>query len=917
MERLDSERSCPQAKSAAIPPGSQRYHPDSPHDGRGPPFVKPDTGHPSGAPPWAGLSADEACVRLQTHRHGLTRDEAERRRHAHGPNVLATAPPRSPLALFAAQFADFMIVILIGAAIVSGVIGDLTDTLVIVAIVLLNAVLGFVQEVRAERAMAALKAMAAPSATVMREGFQSTIPASGLVPGDIVLLEAGRIVPADLRLMEAASLRVDESALTGESVSIDKCVEKIPGTVISVGDLRNMAHQGSVVTYGRAMGVVVATGMRTEFGRIANLLSQAPALQTPLQQRLTAFGRRLGVIVLFICAIVFATGLMRGEPALPMLLVALSLAVAAIPEALPAVVSISLALGARKMSAHQALIRRLPAVEALGSVTFICSDKTGTLTANEMHVERYYCDGRFSTATGGNAPWKILLQAMAISHDAARDREGHVSGDPTEIALLRAAESAGLERASEESRAPRTGELPFDSGRRCMTTVHRCTDGGFLALTKGAAEVVIDLCASEHRAGGIEPIDRQRLRAAADDMAGEGLRVLAVGVRRWTAVPEPLTPESLERGLEFVGLLGLIDPPRAQARQAISICASAGIVPVMITGDHPLTALAIARRLGLPTMNDEVLTGAQLAQMSAGELARRIRDIRVYARVAPEQKVRIVSALQAAGEVVAMTGDGVNDAPALERADVGVAMGIQGTDVAREASAIVLLDDNFASIVRAVREGRRIYDNLRRFIRYVLTTNSAEIWTIFLAPFLGLPVPLLPIQILWINLVSDGLPGLALAAEPAERDVMHRPPRAPLESLFARGLGAHAFLIGLLMAGLTLGIEAWYVQAGATSWQTVTFTALCFTQLAHVLAIRSEHTSLLSLGLASNRPLLGAVLLTLVLQLALIYVPALNALFKTVPLNAMELLVCGAAAALILIVVELEKWVRRRHRRYA
>jgi P-type Ca2+ transporter type 2C len=814
--------------------------------------------------------------------------------------------------MFAAQFADFMVLILIGAAVVSGLIGDLTDTVVIAAIIVLNAVLGFVQEYRAERAMAALKAMSAPSATAVRDGRPSTIAAAELVPGDVVMLEAGRIVPADLRLVEVAALRVNESALTGESVPVDKTAEAIAGANLPVGDRRNIAHKGSVVTYGRAVGLVVATGMRTEFGRIATLLAEAHATQTPLQRRLAAFGRRLAVLVLFICAIVFSTGLLRGEAALPMLLVALSLAVAAIPEALPAVVSISLALGARKMMASRALVRRLPAVETLGSVTFICSDKTGTLTANEMRVETYVCDGERTAMLGKGEPARELLHALAVSHDVGRDGGGEAVGDPTEVALLVAAESAGLDYQAEMARSPRVAEIPFDSERKRMTTVHRQPEGGCLAITKGAAEVIIGLSAREWRSGGPTAVNRAELSRMSDEMAAQGLRVLAVAIRRWTSLPARLTPETMECQLDFLGLVGLIDPPRPEIQEAIATCMSAGIVPVMITGDHPLTARAVAQRLGLLAQDGEVLTGPQLAALSAADFERRVRDVRVYARVAPEQKVRIVKALQAAGEVVAMTGDGVNDAPALKRADVGVAMGIQGTDVAKEAAAIVLLDDNFATIVRAVREGRRIYDNLRRFVRYVLTTNSAEIWTIFLAPFLGLPVPLLPIQILWINLVTDGLPGLALASEPAERDTMQRAPRPPAESLFAQGLGLHAFVVGLLMAALALGVQAYYWQSGSPAWQTAVFTTLCFTQLAHVMAIRSERTSLFAMRLASNPPLLGAVLLTIALQLAVVYVPALNVLFKTVPLGPIELLACIGSAAAILAIVELEKWARHR-----
>jgi Ca2+-transporting ATPase len=514
-----------------------------------------------------------------------------------------------------------------------------------------------------------------------------------------------------------------------------------------------------------------------------------------------------------------------------------------------------------------------------------------------------------------SAPADMLLHAMAVSHDAVADAAGQVVGDPTEAALLVAAQSAGFHRHAEAARSPRVAELPFDSERKCMTTVHQQTDGTFVSMTKGAAEVLINLSVHEQRGPALAQIDRAALNRVADEMAADGLRVLAFGIRRWQSLPVCVTADAVERDLEFVGLVGLIDPPRPEAQEAIATCVAAGIIPVMITGDHPSTARAVACRLGLIGDGGAVMTGPELAALPQEEFERRVREVRVYARVAPEQKLKIVTALQAAGEIVAMTGDGVNDAPALKRADIGIAMGIQGTDVAKEAAAIVLLDDNFASIVRAVREGRRIYDNLRRFVRYVLTTNSAEIWTIFLAPFLGLPMPLLAIQILWINLLTDGLPGLALAAEPAERDVMRRPPRTPTESLFARGLGMHAFLVGLFMAALALGVQAWYVHIGSPAWQTAVFTTLCFSQLAHVMAIRSEHTSLLRMGLTSNRMLLGAVSLTAGLQLAVVYVPAFNRLFKTVPLRPAELAVCLTAALLVFAAVEGEKWWRRRDSR--
>ena len=869
---------------------------------------------------WHRLSAEASLERLQSSPSGLPREESRRRRDTFGANALESAPEISPWALFFRQFADLMILILLGAAIVAGVIGDIADTVVIAAIVVLNATVGFVQEYRAERAMAALKAMAAPAASVLRGGAAHQEPAADLVPGDVVRVEAGAIVPADLRILETAGLRINEAALTGESVPIDKVHTAIDDDVV-VADRRNIAHKGTHVTHGHGIGLVVATGMRTEFGRIARMLEDTRRVESPLQRRLAVFGRRLALVVLGICAIVFATGLLRGEPALPMLLTALSLAVAAIPEALPAVVSISLAIGARKMMREHALIRHLPAVEALGSVTTICSDKTGTLTANEMHVERYFCEGAEAASPGSSAAWQLLLSAMAVSNDTVASADGGFAGDPTELALERAAVASGLDRTAERARLPRVAELPFDSERKCMSTLHRKPDGGWLSITKGAVEVLVkaarggatmrggDTARGSDKGSGTDTTD---WLGRADDLAREGLRVIAYAVRVYAERPEIYEAATAERDLEILGLVGLIDPPRPEVAEAIATCRSGGIVPIMITGDHPLTARAIGRRLGLADGEDPVVTGAGIAALAPGELEETVRQARIYARVAPEQKLAIVAALQKQGEIVAVTGDGVNDAPALKSADIGVAMGITGTEVAKEASGMILLDDNFATVVRAVREGRRIYDNLRRFIRYVLTTNAGEIWTIFLAPFLGLPIPLLPVQILWINLVTDGLPGLALAAEPAERDVMRRPPRPPGESVFAGGLGVHALVVGLLMAGIALGTLASAWHANLPEWQTLVFTALCFMQLGHVLAVRSERASIFSLGLNSNRPLLGAVLLTVMLQLAVLYVAPLNALFRTVPLTPAELAGCFAAGAAILGAVEIEKWWRRR-----
>jgi Ca2+-transporting ATPase len=887
----------------------------SPEAGRADPAQR------AAAPPpaWHTLDPREAAAALSSAVDvGLGAAEAARRLAAHGPNRLAEQRRRSPARMLFDQFADFMIVVLIGAAVVSGALGEVEDTVAIVVIVAINAVIGFVQEFRAERALAALKKMAAAAAVVVRDGERATVDAASLVPGDVVLLEAGGIVPADLRLVEARQLRTDESLLTGESTTVEKTEHALAEAELPLADRRNMAYKGSTVAAGRGRGVVVATGMRTELGRIAELLESGEEPRTPLQRRLAGFGRRLAIAVLAICTVLFVVGLLRGEAPVLMFLTAVSLAVAAIPEALPAVVTILLALGARRMVRERALVRRLPAVETLGSVTWVCSDKTGTLTQNRMSAQELFVDGRVLrewSAPGGARSRATLFAALALNNDAARGADGRMIGDPTETALLEAAATGGVDKSEAEQRRPRVHELPFDSVRKRMTTVHR-DDDGFVAFTKGAPESVLPACDTWLLEDEELPIDREMLAAQVERMAADGLRVLAVAMRRWPGLPEG-GADAVERGLCFVGLAGLIDPPRQEARDAVATCRTAGITPVMITGDHPRTALAIARRLGIAGEGDAVVTGAELGRMSEAQLQESVERLRVFARVDPAQKIRIVEALQARGQFVAMTGDGVNDAPALRRADIGVAMGRDGTDVAREASALVLLDDNFATIVAAVREGRRIYDNIRKFIRYAMTGNSAEIWTIVLAPLVGLPIPLLPIHILWVNLVTDGLPGLALAAEPAERGIMHRPPRAPGESLFAQGMWQHIVWVGLTMGGLCLATQAWAISAGSTKWQTMVFTVLTLSQMAHVLAIRSERDSLFVQGLRSNLPLFGAVALTFVLQMSVIYVPLFNGVFRTEPLGAGELGACLAVSSVVFFAVEVEKWVRRRGGRHA
>jgi len=862
------------------------------------------------------LETDNIVKQLNSSLDGLTNDEARKRLNEYGPNELMEKKKKTAIAMFLDQFKDFMILILIGAAVISGFIGELSDTIAIIVIIVINAIIGFIQEYRAEKAMDALKKMAAYTATVIRDGVHTSIAASELVPGDIVVLEAGRIVPADMRLLETFNLKVEEAALTGESIPVEKQCDALSDKSLPLGDRKNMAFKGTVVSYGRGLGIVVATGMDTELGKIASMLQGEEEVKTPLQKRLVIFGKRLAIAVLVICAIVFGFGVFRGEPILLMLLTAISLAVAAIPEALPAVVTISLALGAKKLVKLHALIRKLPAVETLGSVTYICSDKTGTLTLNKMTVEKVFIEDKLvpvSDLTKGGSSEEVnalFMTALALSNDAQTDNEGDIMGDPTETALYSIAKTQNYNKKELEKIYPRILELPFDSDRKCMTTFHRWKQG-YISFTKGAIDTLMERSVNVLTSHGLKDIDVERLASINEMMAQDGLRVLCIAYRIWDEIPSDFSPKSVETGLTIIGLTGMMDPPREEAKEAVSMCKNAGIVPVMITGDHQLTARTIAKRLGILDNNDAVITGRELEGLTMEEFEEKVEDIRVYARVAPEQKLKIVRALQDKGHFVAMTGDGVNDAPALKRADIGIAMGITGTDVSKEAAHMILLDDNFATIVKAVKEGRKIYDNIRKFIKYLLTTNSGEIWTLFLAPIFGLPIPLLPIHILWINLVTDGLPALALSVEPEEEDVMNRPPRHPKESISAHGLGVHAIWVGLLMAGIVLSTQAFAIKTGNSHWQTMVFTVLCLTQLGHVLAIRSEKVSLFKMGLFSNKYLLGAVILTFIFQMATIYIPSLNPIFKTVPLTFNELIWTLVLSSIVFFAVEIEKLIKR------
>jgi Ca2+-transporting ATPase len=843
---------------------------------------------------WHVITPEKAIVELSSSAQGLNEQEADNRLKQYGENKLESKNKKTIWGIVIAQFKELMIIILFVAALISLAVGEVSDAIVIVVIVLLNAVVGFMQEYRAEKALDELNKLSSSHTIVLRNGQRQQIQETELVPGDMVLLEAGDIVPADMRLIEVHALKIEEASLTGESQGVDKTTGALSNENASLGDRLNMAFKGTIVSKGRATGLVVETGMKTEMGKIAGMLQQAES-ETPLQKRLADFSKKLAVVILLICAVIYGMGILRGEDQTQMLLTAISVAVAAIPEALPAVITIALALGARKLVQKKALIRKLPAVETLGSVTFICTDKTGTLTQNKMTFQQSWLLEKDKQLEVEFTVEQLFHLSLLLNQDTHQNKKGERMGDATEQALVEYA----LQRQDHHdlSLFPRVHELPFDSERKMMTTVHRYK-GRYLVLTKGATESILTT---------IDPKEKEAIVKETEKMAEAGMRVLAYAYK---VVDEGEQHDiaQLESNLIFLGIAGLIDPPRIEAKEAIQRCRQAGIVPVMITGDYPKTAHKIATDIGiLKDQPDQVITGEELAALSAEQLQERIEHIKVYARVSPEQKLNIVTALQSKGHYVAMTGDGVNDAPSLRRANIGVAMGITGTEVSKQAAHMILLDDNFSTIIKAVEEGRRVFDNIRKFIRYIMTGNAGEIWTILLAPLIGLPIPLLPIHILWINLVTDGLPALALTNEPAEQNNMNRPPRSASESIFAHGVGIHILWVGLLIGLLCIGVQYYALQTNPSHAQTMVFVALSFTQLFHAFAIRSESTLILKHGLFSNLPLLFCIVFTMIAQLTLIYIPFMQEIFKTETLTLLEVGICFVPPVFVFLAVEIEK----------
>jgi len=878
---------------------------------------------------WWQLDIKEAVGSLSSDlTNGLSFNEAAERLKKYGPNELQATHRTSPWALLLEQFKNVLIIILFVATVLSAFLGHNVEAIAIAVIVLFAVLLGFVQEYRAERAIEALQQMAAPMASVIRHGREADIPSRELVPGDVILLRAGYKIPADARLFEAVNLQIDEAALTGESVPVEKHTVSIDHPNLALGDRRNIAYAGTVATYGRARALVVATGMNTEFGKIAQMLQTVETGRTPLQENLDKVGRMLAWSAFVIVAIIVALGLLRGQPFIEMLIFGIALAVAVVPEALPAVVTISLAIGVQRMVRRHALMRRLPAVETLGSISVICSDKTGTLTKDEMTVRKVYVAGRMLDVSGAGyepqgqfsqdgAPFepstalKQLLQSATLSSDAhicQLDGRCGIKGDPTEGALVVAAAKAGLDKADLDARFPRINEIPFTSESKRMTTLHT-TQHGAIAYSKGAPEVVLDSCVLQFTDDGETSLDaagKRSILEMARRMASEALRVLAV------ASKSNATLETAEREMSFLGLIGMIDPPRPEVKAAVQTCENAGIKAVMITGDHPITAQAIARELGI-LKTGRVVTGDELEAMTDASLEQEVPNIEVYARVSPSHKLRVVTALQKKGHIVAMTGDGVNDAPALKKADIGIAMGITGTDVSKEAAAMTLTDDNFASIVAAVEEGRGIFGNIKKYLMYLLSSNMGEIGLMGAAMLAGIPLPLSAVQILYVNLATDGLPAMALAVDPPEADLMRRKPRNPRTGIFTRPVVALMVAGGLWSTVVNLGLFVWMLHSGRSLEEamTMTFVSLVLIQFFKAYNFRSDRHSVINQPFA-NKWLNLAVLWELLLLLLIVYVPFLHRPFGTYSLTLVDWIIIIIVTITISPVLELVKWLERR-----
>jgi Ca2+-transporting ATPase len=880
---------------------------------------------------WHELDIAETAKELNTSLEtGLSQAEAQKRLEQYGPNELQASQRISPWTLLFEQFKNILIIILLVATALSAFLGHGIEAIAIAVIVLFAVLLGFIQEYRAERAIEALRQMAAPTATAIRDGQEVEIPARELVPGDLILLRAGDKIPADARLIQAVNLQIEEAALTGESVPVAKQVDPLANGELAVGDRKNMAYTGTAATYGRGRALVVATGMSSEFGKIAQMLQTIETGKTPLQENLDRVGHLLARAAFMVVAIIVALGLFRGQPFIEMLIFGIALAVAVVPEALPAVVTISLAIGVQRMARRHALMRRLSAVETLGSTSVICSDKTGTLTKDEMTVRKIFVAGQMLNVTGagyepvgqfsGNGhpveisePLTWLLRAAALASDAyiiqnSTDGRWQVKGDPTEGALIVASAKAGLDKAELDTQFPRLNEIPFTSETKRMTTLHHSPDGA-VAYSKGAPEVILQSCTRYLTDTGEAPLDytaKEMLLETARQMASEALRVLAVASKPGNSL------QHAENEMTFLGLVGMIDPPRPEAKAAIFTCEQAGIKPVMITGDHPLTAQAVARELGLLKTN-RIVTGAEVEAMDDTAFAREVEQIEVYARVSPAHKLRVVSALQDKGQIVAMTGDGVNDAPALKKADIGIAMGITGTDVTKEAAAMTLTDDNFASIVAAVEEGRGIFGNIKKYLMYLLSSNIGEIGLMAGATLLGLPLPLSAVQILYVNLATDGLPALALAVDPPEPDLMQRKPRNPRIGIFTRPVVSLMLVGGLWSAVVNLSLFAWALNSGHSIEEamTMTFVSLVLIQFFKAYNFRSDRHSVLNKPFA-NKWLNLAIVWELLLLAVIVYLPFLQTPFGTFGLPLVDWAIVIVLAFTVSPVLELTKWMVRR-----